>query len=103
EHDKAIATFEEARRLAPKDAAVASYLIEANIAAKKYPAALELARAAAAEHPGDLRLTRLQAQALRRTGKADQGITLLEAALKTLADEPFAYIALAQLYADVDR
>jgi len=64
---------------------------------------VEAARAALAEHPGDLRLTRLQAQALRRSGKADQGITLLESALKTHADEPFAYIALAQLYADADR
>jgi tetratricopeptide (TPR) repeat protein len=103
EHDKAIATFEEARRLSPKDPAVASYLIQANIAAKKYTAAVEVARAAAADHPGDLRLTRLQAQALRHTGKADQGITLLEAALKAHADEPFAYIALAQLYNDADR
>jgi tetratricopeptide (TPR) repeat protein len=103
EHDKAIATFEEARRLSPKDPAVVSYLIEANIAAKKYAAAVEVARAAVAEHPGDLRLTRLQAQALRHSGKADQGITLLEAALKTHADDPLAHIALAQLYADADR
>jgi tetratricopeptide (TPR) repeat protein len=103
DHEKAIATFEEGRRLSPKDPGAASYLIEANLAAKRYPAALEVARAAVAEHPGDLRLTRLQAQVLRRSGKADQGITLLEAALKAHADEPFAYIALAQLYADVDR
>jgi tetratricopeptide (TPR) repeat protein len=103
DHEKAIATFEEGRRLSPKDPAAASYLIEANIAAKKYAAALDVARAAVAEHPGDLRLTRLQAQALRRSGKADQGITLLEAAVNTHADEPSAYIALAQLYADADR
>lgn len=103
QHDKAIATFEEARRLSPKDPAIASYLIEANIAAKKFPAAQEAARAAVAENPGDLRLLRLQAQVLRRTGKADQGISILEGALKTHSDEPYAYIALAQLYADADR
>jgi tetratricopeptide (TPR) repeat protein len=103
QHDKAIATFEEARRLSPKDPAVASYLVEANISAKRYPAAVEAARAAAAENPDDLRLLRLHAQALRRTGKADQGITLLEGALKTHADDPLAYIVLGQMYADAER
>jgi tetratricopeptide (TPR) repeat protein len=101
--DKAIATFEEARRQSPDDPAVASYLIEANLAAKKYTAAADVAKAALAQNPGDLRLTRLQAQALRHTGKTDQGIALLENALKAHADEPIAYISLAQLYADVDR
>jgi tetratricopeptide (TPR) repeat protein len=103
EHDKAIATFEDARRLSPKDPAVAAYLVEANIAAKRYAPAVELARAALTDNPGDLRLTRLQAQALRYTGKADQGITLLKTALDAHADEPYAYIALAQLYSDADR
>jgi len=101
--DKAIATFEEARKQSPDDPAIASYLVEANLAAKKYNAAADAAKAALAQNPGDLRLTRLQAQALRHTGKADQGIVLLENALKAHGDEPLAYISLAQLYADVDR
>src|SRR5438874_1667533 len=42
-------------------------------------------------------------QALRHTGKADQGIALLEKAATTHADEPLAYISLAQAYADADR
>ena len=103
QHDKAIASFEEARRLAPKDANIAGYLIEANLAAKKYGAAADLARAAAAEHPDNVRLLRLQAQALRHTGKADQGVALLEESVKKHADDPAAYVALAQLYTDVDR
>jgi tetratricopeptide (TPR) repeat protein len=103
QHDKAIATFEEARRQSPDDPAVASYLIEANLAAKKYSAAADAAKAAVAQNPGDLRLMRLQAQALRHTGKTDQGITLLENALKAHADDPLAYISLAQLYNDADR
>src|SRR5581483_7577861 len=69
--DKAIAAFEEARRLAPKDPATAAYLADANIAAKRYAAAAEVAKAALADSPDDERLLRLQAQALRRTGKAD--------------------------------
>ncbi len=86
--DKAIASFEDARKLAPKDPAIAGYLAEANIAAKKYAAAIEVARAGLADNPGDLRLTRLEAQALHQSGKSDQGIALLEAAVKQHPDEP---------------
>jgi tetratricopeptide (TPR) repeat protein len=103
QHDKAIATFEQARRLAPKDPSVVGYLVEANIAAKKYTTAVEVARAAAADHPDDLRLLRLEARALRYAGKPEQGISLLEEALKNHADEPTAYVALAQVYAEADR
>jgi tetratricopeptide (TPR) repeat protein len=101
--DKAIATFEEARKLTPGDPAIAGYLVEANIAAKKYGAAADAAKAALAQHPDDLRLTRLQAQALRHSGKADAGIALLEESVKHHADDPTAYIALAQAYSDAER
>jgi tetratricopeptide (TPR) repeat protein len=101
--DKAIAAFEDARKLAPGDPAVAGYLIEANIAAKKYAAAVDAAKSALAQHPNDLRLTRLQAQALRYSGKADQGIALMEEALTHHADDPVAYISLAQAYSDAER
>lgn len=103
QHDKAIASFEEAHRLAPTDSSIAGYLVEANIAAKKYGAAIEVAKAALVEHPNDLRLTRLEAQALRQSGKTDQGISLLEDAVKKHADEPLAYVWLAGFYSDADR
>jgi tetratricopeptide (TPR) repeat protein len=103
QHDKAIAAFEEAHRLSPKDPAVAGYLIQANIAAKRFASAVEVARTALTEHPGDLRLIRLHAQALRQSGKPDQGVAVMEEALKKHDDDPAAYIALAQLYSDVDR
>jgi tetratricopeptide (TPR) repeat protein len=103
QHDKAIASFEDARKLAPGDPAVAGYLIEANIAAKKYAAAIEVAKSALTQHPNDLRLTRLEAQALRHNGKADQGIALMEEAVTHHADDPIAYISLAQAYSDAER
>ena len=103
QHDKAIAAFEDARKLAPNDPAAAGYLIEANIAAKKYGAAVDAAKAALAQNPNDLRLTRLHAQALRHNGKADQGIALLEEAVRRHADEPLAYVSLAQAYSEADR
>jgi tetratricopeptide (TPR) repeat protein len=101
--DKAIAAFEEARRLAPHDAAVAAYLADANIAAKKFGPAVEVARSARAEHPDDLRLARVEAQALRRSGRPDEGISVLEDALKTHHDDPTAYVALAEMLSEADR
>jgi tetratricopeptide (TPR) repeat protein len=102
-HDKAIATFEEARRRSPKDANIAGYLAEANIAAKKYSAAIDAAKAGLADHPDNMRLIRLEAQALRHSGKGKDGVSLLERAVKTHADDPSAYISLAQMYADTER
>src|SRR5262245_20215366 len=103
QHDKAIGAFEEARKLSPKDPAVSGYLIEANIAAKKFAAAADVARAAVADNPDNLRLLRLQAQTLRHTGKAEQGVAVLEDAVRKHADEPMAYVTLAQFYSDLDR
>ena len=40
QHDQALAAFDEAHRLSPKDPLVTSYLIDANISAKKYGAAV---------------------------------------------------------------
>lgn len=103
QYDKAVSSFEEARRLSPEDAAIAGYLIDAHVAAKKYSAAVDVAKAALVQHPNDLRLIRLEARALRLNGKADQGIALLEDAVKSHSGEPLAYISLAQLYAEADR
>jgi len=103
QYDKAIATFEDARRRSPKDPSVAGYLAEAHIAAKKYGAAIDVTKAALVDNPGDLRLVRLEAQALRHSGKADQGIALVEKTVKEHADEPNAYVTLAQVYSEADR
>jgi tetratricopeptide (TPR) repeat protein len=103
QYDKAISVFEEARQAAPDDPSVVGYLIEANIAAKKFAVAADLARDAAKEHPDDLRLARLEAQALRQSGKADQGVSILENAARQHPDDPTAYVALAQYYSDADR
>jgi tetratricopeptide (TPR) repeat protein len=103
QHDQAIAAFDEAHQLAPADPLVTSYLIQANVSAKKYAAAIELARAARTEHPEDLRLARLQAQALRESGQPDQAVAILREVLDKQADRPLAYVALAQGYVDANR
>ena len=103
QHDQALAIFDEAHRLSPKDALVTSYLIDANISAKKYATAVQLAQQARAENRNDLTLARLEAQAMRLDGKPDQGVFVLEDALKNHLNEPAAYVALAQIYQDVSR
>jgi tetratricopeptide (TPR) repeat protein len=101
--DKAVQVFQDARRQLPQDPAIAGYLVQAYIAAKKYINAIELADEVRATRPNDLRLARLEAQALRQTGKVDQAVALLQTVVKAHEDDPSAYVALAQLYADADR
>jgi predicted Zn-dependent protease len=101
--DEALGAFGEAHRVQPDDEAITGYLIEANLAAKNYGTAVDLARVARASDPDNLRLAGLLAQALRQDGKVDEGISVLQDAVKTHADEPPAYLALAQLYSDVSR
>jgi tetratricopeptide (TPR) repeat protein len=103
EFDRALAAYDEAYRLSPKDPTLAAYLVGANIAAKRYTAAVELARKVRVDHQDDLALARLEAQALRYDGKAAQGVTLMEDMLGRHADDPAAHVALAQVYADASQ
>ena len=101
--EKAAVVFDEARKLSPGDPVLTSYLIQAQISAKKFAEAAENARLAREQHPDDLRLATLEAQALRQSGKTDQGIAILEALVQKHSDDPQAYIALAQVYTDASR
>jgi tetratricopeptide (TPR) repeat protein len=103
EHEKAISAFEETHRLSPNDASIAAYLVQAQVSAKKYSAAIDLARKMRAEHPDDLRFARLEAQALRQSGKSDEAVSVLQEVVKLQSDKPAAYVALAQIYTDTNR
>ena len=101
--DKAVGTFEEARKLAPRDPSLTGYLIQAQMSARNFSAAAELARQARAQDPDNLVLARLEAQALRQGGKGDQAVSLLEGVVQKHADDPDAYVALAELYNEANR
>jgi tetratricopeptide (TPR) repeat protein len=103
QYDQAITAFDEAHRLAPDDALVTGYLIQANLSAKKYAAALELAQASRARYPDDLRLARLHAQALRQGGQTDRAIAVMREVVDKQSDRPLAYVVMAQVYADANR
>lgn len=101
--DKAVTTFEEARKVSPNDPSFLGFLIQAQMGAKNYTAAAELARAARAQNPNSLRLARLESEALRRGGKVDQGLAVLEEIVKRPGSDSMAHVALAQAYADANR
>ena len=101
--DKAISTFETARKIAPNDPSVTLYLIQAQMAAKNYANAADLAHAARATHPNDLRLARMESLALRRSGKVDQGLAILEELARSHSDDPESVVVLAQGYMDANR
>jgi tetratricopeptide (TPR) repeat protein len=100
--DKAAATFDEAHKLVPDDVTITGYLAQANLSAKKYSAAIDVARKGRADNADDLRLARIEAQALRQSGKPDEAVSVLQNFAKQ-QDKPESYVALAQIYADIKR
>jgi len=102
QYDKAAATFDEAHKLAPGDANITGYLAQANLSAKKYAAAIDVARKGRADNADDLRLARIEAQALRQSGKPDEAISVMQAFARR-QDKPESYVALAQVYSDTKR
>jgi tetratricopeptide (TPR) repeat protein len=102
QYDKAAATFDEAHKLVPDDVTITAYLAQANLSAKKYAAAIDVARKGRADNADDLRLVRIEAQALRQSGKPDEAVSVLQDFAKK-QDKPESYVALAQIYADTKR
>src|SRR6185503_7489302 len=85
------------------DATVSGYLVQANLAARKYAAAAQLAESVRTSNPNDLRLARLHAQALRQNGQPDRAVTVMRDLVTKQADRPLAYVALAQVYQDTNH
>ena len=100
DYDKAIATFEQARSLAPSDGVADLYLAQANIAARRYDKAIEVARQGRKLRPDDDRFPRLEAQALRESGKAADAIALLQVEAKKPSDDSAVLLALATAYGE---
>jgi tetratricopeptide (TPR) repeat protein len=103
QHDKAIAAFDEVRKASPNDQSFVGYLIQAHMLAKNYNTAADLAHAAREKTPDDLRLARLESQALRRAGKVDQGLAVLEELARRADAGAATHVSLAQAYVDANR
>lgn len=103
EPDQAIAVLQRARESAKDNPTVDVGLVQAQIAAKRYAQAADLAQKARVRHPHDVRLARLEADALRQSGQTDRGVAILEQARKERPEDPDSYVALAELLMSADR
>ena len=103
QYDAAIRSYEDARRLAPDDAAADAGLVQAHLSARRVQQAADLAEAAARRHPGDLRLAQLHADALRQGGQMDRAVSVMREATERHASDPVAHLALAELLASGGR
>lgn len=98
ESDRALSAFERARATSPQNPAIDIYVIQAQLSARRFPDAVALARKVRASRPGDQRVWRLEAEALRQSGKPEEGAALLTAALEGHVDDVSAYAALAEFH-----
>jgi tetratricopeptide (TPR) repeat protein len=98
--EKAIASFERAKRAGGDDASYDAYLVQANIAAGRKAKAVELAAAARAKQPNNLRLMNLEAQARLQHGDSARAIEILEQAVKAYPNDVQAHVALAGVFSE---
>ena len=63
---------------------------------------IEITRKARADNPDELRFARLEAQALRQSGKAEEAVAVLQNFVKK-QDKPESYVALAPINSDTKR
>ena len=97
EYDAALATFTRARSLAPGEAVDHTYLVQANLNAKRFDAARAILQPLRAARPNDARLAQLEARALAGAGRRDEAIALLRRAVDANPGELSSYLALADL------
>lgn len=95
--DKAMAALERAKALGAGESVIDVALVQAQIAAKRFALAADLAAKARQAFPDDVRLPRLQADALRQDGKMDRAVAVLEAVRKARPGDVATHIALAEL------
>jgi tetratricopeptide (TPR) repeat protein len=97
------ATFERALALTPDDAGLASYLGQALNLMKQYDKALAVVGPRRAKAPADVRLVRVEADALRGQGRVDEGAALLRALVDGPRRSPEAFLTLGEYYAAAHR
>ena len=98
EGDRALAVLEQARAASGSqpNPLIDLSILQAQLAARHYTEAAALASKLRASRPGDLRVLRLSADALRQIGQVDEGAALLTAVCEQHPDEVTPYLALAE-------
>ncbi len=101
--DAAIAAYQAAKTLTPRDQDLDAYLVQANLTARRFERAETLAREALARDGDQPRMVRLRAQALLKAGNAAAANRLLEEAAAKQPQTREYVVGLADLYADQKR
>jgi tetratricopeptide (TPR) repeat protein len=101
--DAAIAAYNAAKTLTPRDPEIDAYLVQAYLTARRYGQAEAAAREALARDPKQPRMVRLRAQALLKAGKTADANKLLEDAVAADGKNREFVVGLADLYADQKR
>ncbi len=100
---EAVASFERALALNPDDEALPVYLGQALNAARQHERALAVVRPRRTARPTDVRLARVEADALRGEGQVDAGAAVLQALIDRPASPAAAFQALGEYYASARR
>ena len=101
--DASIAAFTTAKTLTPDDPEVDAYLVQANLAARRFARAETVAREALGRNPDQPRMVRLRAQALLKSGRTAEANKLLEDGVARQPESREFLVGLADLYADQKR
>jgi len=101
--DQAIAAYNAAKTLTPRDPEIDAYLVQAHLTARRFDQAETIAREALARDPGQARMVRLRAQALLKAGKTAEANRLLEDAAARESSNREYVVGLADLYAEQKR
>jgi tetratricopeptide (TPR) repeat protein len=97
EYERAIATFERARSLAAGETQFDTYLVQANLNAKRFDAARKILQPLRAARPNDPRLAQLEARALAGGGQRDDAIEVLKQAVQSSPTDVSSYLSLADM------
>ncbi len=101
--DRAAAVYEEALEMMPSNLAFGTRLAQTYVSDDRPADALRVVERAKADHPGNLTLARLEARALGIQGAVREAASVLERAREANANQPVAYVVLADFYSRHDR
>ncbi|MPY90657.1 MAG: tetratricopeptide repeat protein [Luteitalea sp.] len=101
--DEAIALFERAKGEGPSNPLFDVYIAQAHLVDEQYDRALATARAARERWPDDVRLVRLEAEALRGKGDVEPAVALLEEQVRQAPDDVWHVVALGSLLAQAEQ
>jgi tetratricopeptide (TPR) repeat protein len=103
QYDDAASTFTKAKDASAGDDTFDLYLAQAYVSARRFDEALVALEPLRAKDPRDARVAQLEARALAGVGRRGDAITSLRALIAADADQPSAFLGLADLLVEDGR